>query len=78
MSYEIVIRFPDEMRQPLQVAAKGLDRSINSLVRVVVSDWLSSQPEPSPERERSASLAGDVLLSPMPSSRRECQAADAE
>lgn len=55
MSYEIVIRFPDEMRKPLQQAAKATDRSVNSIVRVAVSAWLDAQPQPVQAPEQSAS-----------------------
>lgn len=77
MSYEIVIRFPDELRKPLQDTARLQDRSVNSLVRVAVAAWLDSQPAPIPTPGQSASSGGDVLLSPTASKQRVSRAASA-
>lgn len=77
MSYEIVVRFPDEMREPLQEAAKVNDRSINSLVRVAVAAWLDARQAPIPAPGQSASSSDVVHLSPMPSLQHGLQAAGA-
>jgi len=76
MSYNILVRFPDEIRADLSASAQAHDRSINWIVRAAVAEFLARQ-EPTPERARSASLAGDVPLAPTFSARREARAASA-
>ena len=77
MAYEIVIRFPDEMRQPLQEVAKAQDRSINWIVKAAVAAWLAAQPVPPPEHARSANSTDDAPASPIPLRQREVQEAGA-
>lgn len=78
MSYAIMIRFPDEMRQPLQAAALSEERSVNWIVRKAVQAWLAARPTPIPTSAQSASSEAGAPLSPRLSAPREAQAASAE
>lgn len=78
MSYNIVVRFPDDMCEPLRQAAIFHERSINWIVQAAVADWLDAQPMPIQAGARYAGSASDVPPSPTVPTQRATQAAGAE
>jgi len=75
--YSIIVRFPDELQDPIASAAKVTDRSINGFVVASVRRHLAHL-APSPADTLSASSEIGAFVSPVLTAGYEVQAASAE
>jgi hypothetical protein len=75
--YKLIVRFPDEMQEPLTAAANQTDRSINRLVVAAVRRYLADLAHAQADTQ-SAHLTSGAFVLPARLDGYAAQAASAE
>jgi len=75
--YKLIVRFPDEMQEPLTAAAYQTDRSINRLVVAAVRRYLADLAHAQADTQSAHSTSGAFVLPAQPA-RRASRAAVGE
>ena len=78
MSYNLLTRFPDSYREPLQAAADESGDSLNLIVVEAVAQYLREQHRQVPSLAKSGRVAVGVPASPTPYKRHVVLAASEE
>lgn len=60
--YNLIVRFPDELQEPLTIAAQQTDRSINRLVVVAVRRYLADLAHAQAGTQSAHSTSGAFVL----------------
>lgn len=70
--YNLIVRFPDELQEPISTAAKQDDRSINSFVVTAVRRYLAELAPAQADIQSASSMSGAFSL-PVQQAQREVQ-----
>lgn len=73
--YNLLVRFPDELQEPLTTAAHAEDRSINRLVVVAVRRYLADLAPAQADTRSERSTSGAFVLPETPAERVDRAAA---